>query len=59
MSVIRLQAKDQARLVELASKILDKWRAYSDESVDVLRALMANHTTRSRRSLADQALNLS
>ncbi len=36
MSVIRLQAKDQARLVELASKILDKWRAYSDESVDVL-----------------------
>ena len=36
MSVIRLRAKDQARLVELASKILDKWRAYSDESVDVL-----------------------
>lgn len=36
MSVIRLRAKDQARLVELASKILDKWRTYSDESVDVL-----------------------
>lgn len=35
MSVIRLQAKDKERLVELATKILAKWQVYSDESVNV------------------------
>ena len=32
MSVIRLRSRDTARLVELADKILVKWRAYTDES---------------------------
>jgi len=32
MSVIRLSCADDERLVDLASKILDKWRGYSDES---------------------------
>ena len=31
MSVIRLSSKDDSRLVELADKILLKWRGYSDE----------------------------
>lgn len=31
MSVIRLSSKDDARLVELADKILLKWRGYTDE----------------------------
>ncbi len=31
MSVIRLSAKDSDRLISLSSKILDKWRSYSDE----------------------------
>ncbi|MBO4468128.1 MAG: UDP-glucose--hexose-1-phosphate uridylyltransferase [Clostridia bacterium] len=35
MSVIRLSSKDTDRIVALASKILDKWRGYSDESVFV------------------------
>ncbi|MBR3300126.1 MAG: UDP-glucose--hexose-1-phosphate uridylyltransferase [Clostridia bacterium] len=35
MSVIRLSSKDTGRIVSLASKILDKWRGYSDESVSV------------------------
>ena len=32
MSVIRLMGNDKARLVELADKILVKWRAYTDKS---------------------------
>lgn len=31
MSVIRLRGKDTARMTELAEKILDKWRSYTDE----------------------------
>lgn len=36
MSVIRLACEDKARLVELATKILEKWRTYSDEAVQIL-----------------------
>lgn len=36
MSVIRLTGSDRERLAELAGRILDKWRLYSDESVEVL-----------------------
>ena len=32
MSVIRISAKDTDRLVELADRILTKWRSYTDES---------------------------
>lgn len=32
MSVIRISGKDTDRLVELADRILGKWRAYTDES---------------------------
>lgn len=35
MSVIRLQGSSKEELTELASKILSKWRSYSDESVEV------------------------
>lgn len=35
MSVIRLSSNSTERIIELASKILDKWRVYSDESVTV------------------------
>lgn len=35
MSVIRLSGTVSERLVELADKILTKWRAYSDESVGI------------------------
>lgn len=35
MSVIRLRGKEPKRIAELAGYILDKWRAYSDESVFV------------------------
>jgi galactose-1-phosphate uridylyltransferase, family 2 len=31
LSVIRIRAKDEKRLVELGAYILDKWRIYSDE----------------------------
>ena len=31
LSVIRLRAKDKSRIIELASHILDSWRAYTDE----------------------------
>ena len=32
MSVIRLSSADSDRLIELATKILEKWRGYTDES---------------------------
>lgn len=35
MSVIRLCSTDKAQLVDLADKILVKWRGYSDQEVDV------------------------
>lgn len=36
MSIIRLQSKNRKQLIELASLILDLWRDYSDEEVDVI-----------------------
>ena len=36
MSVLRLRSAAPQRLVDLADKILTKWRTYSDESVDIL-----------------------
>ena len=36
MSVIRLNGRDPARIVDLADKILGKWRGYSDESVGII-----------------------
>lgn len=35
LSVIRLNGIDRVRIAELAEKILDKWRSYSDESAFV------------------------
>lgn len=36
MSVLRLQGSDQEELVEAADDILQQWKSYSDETVDVL-----------------------
>ena len=36
MSVIRLSGKDADQLVKLASEVLDKWRGYSDASLEIL-----------------------
>ncbi|MBQ1354855.1 MAG: hypothetical protein IIY72_00045, partial [Solobacterium sp.] len=36
MSVLRLQAADTGRLIELADRILDAWRNYTDEEADIL-----------------------
>lgn len=36
MSVIRLRSADKQRLIDLADKILAKWREYSDNSADIL-----------------------
>ena len=35
MSVIRIKSPDRKKLVELAVKILDSWRRYSDESLGI------------------------
>ena len=35
LSVIRLQCKDEIRLIDLATNILDKWRNYTDEEAYV------------------------
>ena len=36
MSVIRLRGSDSARIADLADKILQAWRGYTDESVSVI-----------------------
>ncbi|MFL2078521.1 UDP-glucose--hexose-1-phosphate uridylyltransferase [Marinilactibacillus psychrotolerans] len=36
MSVIRLQSEDKKSLEQAAKKVMDTWKAYSDQSVDVL-----------------------
>ena len=36
MSVIRLNGKDPARIVDLADKILTTWRGYTDESAHII-----------------------
>jgi UDPglucose--hexose-1-phosphate uridylyltransferase len=36
MSVIRLSSKNKEQLVKLSIEILDKWREYSDSTVDIL-----------------------
>lgn len=36
MSVIRLDANDPERLVELADRILETWRGYSDQDAEIL-----------------------
>ena len=36
MSVIRLQGSDPARIADLADKILQAWRGYTDESVSII-----------------------
>ena len=36
MSVIRLVGEDPTRVADLADKILNKWRAYADETVNVI-----------------------
>lgn len=36
LSVIRLSSKDMEQLIELADEFLNKWRNYSDESLDIL-----------------------
>lgn len=36
MSVIRIRSRRRERLSELAGKILDSWRIYSDESVNII-----------------------
>lgn len=36
MSVIRLRSSDQTDLAAAASHILDQWRSYSDEALDIL-----------------------
>lgn len=36
LSVIRIRSEERQRVSELATKILEKWRVYNDESVDIL-----------------------
>ena len=36
MSVIRLNAKEPERLIDLADKILGSWRGYTDEAAMIL-----------------------
>lgn len=36
MSVIRLSSQDKGELIKLSVEILDKWREYSDEALDIL-----------------------
>lgn len=43
MSVIRIRNEEREDLIELAGMILDSWREYSDESVDILAYSKGEH----------------
>ncbi len=45
MSVIRLRSRDDKQLVELADLVLNKWRDYSDETVDIYAVTTEIHNT--------------
>jgi len=45
MSTIRLKSTDRKQLVDLAEKILNAWRGYSDETVGILAETDAPHNT--------------
>lgn len=45
LSTIRISGKDRVRLKELAGKILDAWRGYSDEENDIYAYTDAPHNT--------------
>jgi UDPglucose--hexose-1-phosphate uridylyltransferase len=45
MSVIRLSSKNADKIVEYSSKILDTWRGYSDEQLDILAFTEKNGKT--------------
>lgn len=36
MSVIRIKSSDRKKLIDLSVKILDNWRKYNDESLDII-----------------------
>ena len=50
MSVLRLRSGNKEMLVELADKILEKWRGYSDESADILAFTEPTQAGRDGRS---------
>ena len=45
MSTIRLRSKNRQQIIDLCIKILDAWRCYSDESIDILAQTDAPHNT--------------
>ncbi len=45
MSVLRLKSKDMDKLVDLADRILTKWRGYTDESAYIYAKTDAPHNT--------------
>jgi UDPglucose--hexose-1-phosphate uridylyltransferase len=45
MSVIRMRSKDRAELSELGDEILEKWRAYTDESLGIFAKTDEPHNT--------------
>ena len=50
LSVLRIRHKDEKRLVELATHVLEVWRDYTDESAFIFAELTENHIIRSHRS---------
>ena len=45
MSTLRLRSENRKQLIDLAEKVLQAWRGYSDESVEILAQTDAPHNT--------------
>ena len=45
MSTLRIKSENRKQLIDLAEKILNAWRKYSDESVGILAETDAPHNT--------------
>lgn len=46
LSVLRIQSKDEKRLIDLASHVLEVWRGYTDEEAFILPRQMESLITR-------------
>ncbi len=50
LSVLRIRHKDEKRLIDLATHVLEVWRGYTDEAAFILQKRMVNLIIRSLRS---------
>lgn len=59
LSVLRIRHKDEKRLIDLATHVLEVWRGYTDEAAFILQKRMVNLIIRSLRSHVKKVICMS